>query len=179
MKKLIALMLVLLAASPAWAIDIDKKNRVPNQDPGYCCWASLETLGRTHGITPLYGLVEARTKESDTHIEDGYGNVLVVHPKNYGYDYALRAKLTSLKVKFHMSSTGSVDRTLLKYAKSHGCLVGVKAGARGEGSHGIVLTHYDDKIVRFYDCNYPDKLWEGSREWFDYWWSGLVVVVEK
>jgi hypothetical protein len=78
-----------------------------------------------------------------------------------------------------MEGTGNTDRTLLKYANSHGCLVGVTAGARGKGAHGIVLTHYDDKIVRFYDCNNPKDMWEGSREWFDYWWSGLVIVVEK
>jgi hypothetical protein len=181
MKKLFAVFAILFLTGAAFAIEIPTNCRVANQDPGYCCWASLETLGRTHDITSLYDLVENRKKDPDNLIAYGSGPTksYVVHPKNYGYDYALRAKLTSLKVNFWMEDTGNTDRTLLKYANSHGCLVGVKPGARSEGGHGIILTHYDDKIVRFYDCNNPNDMWEGSRQWFDFWWSGMVIVVEK
>jgi len=181
MKKLLALFAVLFLAGTVFAIEIPTNCRVSNQDPGYCCWASLETLGRTHGITELYDLVEARKKDPDGLLAYGSGRNVryVVQPKNYGYDHALRAKLTDLKVKFWMEGSGNTDRTLLKYADSHGCLVGVNPGARGKGAHAIVLTHYDDKIVRFYDCNNPKDMWEGSRQWFDFWWSGLVIVVEK
>jgi len=177
-KTFLAIAILLTSAMSVFAVDIPKDCRVANIPPGYCCWASLETLGKVHKISSLDGLLEARTKEKDTII--GYsGSIQLVEARNYGYDHAIRAKLAALKVKFWMNSTGSFDRSLLKYANSHGCLVGLKAGARGELGHGIVLTHYDDKIIRFYDSNQPNDTWEGSREWFDYWWSGMTVVVEK
>jgi hypothetical protein len=179
MTKSLAIVLMLISATSTVAADIPKDCRVANIPPGYCCWASLETLGKVHGISSLNGLLESRTKESDTITIIQGGSIRLVEPKNYGYDHAIRAKLTTLKVKFWMNETGSSDRSLLKYANSHGCLVGLKAGARGELGHGIVLTHYDDKIIRFYDSNQPDDTWEGSREWFDFWWSGMIVVVEK
>ena len=184
MKKFfVAIFLLAAFAATSFAVEIPPNCRVANIQPGYCCWASLETLGRLHGISSLEGLVDSRSKESDVVVVvPGYGyypDVYRVEPKNYGYDHALRAKLSSLKVKFWMKDSGNSDRTLLKYANSHGCLVGMKAGARGDGAHGIVLTHYDDKIIRFYDTNNPKDTWEGSRAWFDYYWSGMVIVVEK
>jgi len=182
MKKLfMAITILLISAIAVIAADIPKDCRVANIPPGYCCWASLETLGKVHKISSLDGLLDARTREDDTIIiVQGSGvSFRQVEPKNYGYDHAIRKKLTDLKVKFWMNTTGNADRSLLKYANSHGCLVGLKAGARGQLGHGIVLTHYDDKIIRFYDSNQPDDTWEGSREWFDFWWSGLIVVVEK
>lgn len=174
----LAIGILLMSAISAFAVDIPKDCRVANIPPGYCCWASLETLGKVHKISSFDGLLESRTKENDT-IVVYPGGLHHVEPKNYGYDHAISSKLTDLKVKFWMNATGSFDRSLLKYANSHGCLVGLKAGARGKIGHGIVLIHYDDKIIRFYDTNQPNDTWEGSREWFDFWWSGMTVVVEK
>jgi hypothetical protein len=85
MRKLAALFAVLFISGAALAIDIPTDCRVPNQSPGYCCWASLETLGRTHGIPQLYNLVEARKKDPDSMIAYGSGPHVqyVVRPKNY------------------------------------------------------------------------------------------------
>jgi len=179
-KAFLAIVILLKSAISVNAVDIPKDCRVANIPPG-CYWASLETLGKVHKISSLKGLLEARTREDDTIIVVEGSGVLFrqVDPKNYGYDDAIRKKLTDLKVKFWMNATGNADRSLLKYANTHGCLVGLKAGARGELAHGIVLTHYDDNIIRFYDSNQPNDIWEGSREWFDFWWSGMIVVVEK
>lgn len=179
MKKVLAVFAaVLLLAAPAFAINIPQKCRVSNRKPGYCAWASLETLGWTHRIKPLYNLVEVRTKDSDSLIPIGDG-VYQVRPRNLGYDDTLRAKLDALGVRYWMQDTGGTDRTLLKYAKSHGCVVGMRAGACGNFAHAIVITHYDDKKVQYYDSNYPADMWEGSREWFDYYWNGMVIVVER
>ena len=177
MKKALLGIMTWLMPMSLFALDIPTDCRVANIPPGYCCWASLETLGNVHGIASLKGLRDLRTKDNDVFFIAS--NIYYVEPRNYGYNHALRGKLTSLKVKFWMKDSGNTDRTLLDLAGSHGCLVGMKPGARGKDAHGIVLTHYDDKTIKFYDCNQPQSIWEGSREWFDYHWTGMVIVVEK
>lgn len=169
-------------SSFAWAIDLDKKDRVPNQSPGYCAWASIETLGRHHHIEPLIDLVEKRKKDPDIYIQnfDEHGReFLVLQQKHIGTDAVIKEKLDQLKVKYKITSTRSEDRSLLSYANDQGVIVGVKTGARGPAAHIIVLTYYDDKIIKFYDCNYPNEIWLGSREWFDHWWTGLSILIEN
>jgi hypothetical protein len=179
MKKLVAALAALLVlAAPVFAINIPRKCMVSNRSPGYCVWASLETLGWTHHIKPLYNLTEARTHDPDCLVPIG-PNVYRVEPKNLGYDHAIRSKLDGLKVRYRMQNSGGTDRGLLKYAKSHGCVVGMKNGACGNFAHAIVLVNYDDEKVQYYDSNYPGEWWEGSRAWFDYYWTGMVIVVEK
>lgn len=182
MKKLLFILLVILFPAISWSIEIDKKDRVPNQAPGYCAWASLETLGRHHSILPLIDLVEKRKKDSDVLVlnRDANGREYYVkHEKHVGNDFVLPSKLKELNVSFKMTNTGSSDRSLLSYADSKGVVVGVKTGARGPGAHIIVLTQYDEESIMFYDCNQPDVIWKGSREWFDYWWTGLSILVDK
>lgn len=182
MYKLFFSIIFLLLPNFSWAIDLDRKDRVKNEPPGYCSWASLETLGRHNDIKPLINLVETRKQEPDPLVleTDAAGKQHYVKmPKHVGSDSILRAKLLELKVKFRMTNTDSKDRSLLDSANSVGVVVGVEQGARGPAAHMIVLTHFDEKTVRFYDCNQPDDIWEGSREWFDYWWTGLSIVVEK
>ncbi len=178
-KKLV-LLAVLFFSGHLLACDIPENCRVKNEKPGYCCWACLETMGRFHGIEPLHDLLEKRKEEKDITTTDWYGNTFV-YEKHLGYDFALRNKLTELKVRFWMQDTGGWDRSLLKHAKSHGCLVSVKANALKDMKtpHGIVLTEYNDKNVEYYDPNYPDKIWVGSRKWFDFYWTGMIVVVEN
>lgn len=182
MHKIITCIIFCLLSNFSWAIDLEKKDRVQNEPPGYCSWASLETLGRHNDIEPLINLVQIRKQEPDPLVleTDAAGKPYYVKmPKHVGSDAILRAKLLELKVKFKMTETDSKDRSLLTYADSVGVIVGVNTGARGPAAHTIVLTQYNDKVVRFYDCNQPDDIWEGSREWFDYWWTGLSIVVEK
>lgn len=172
--------LCVLFATQVFALDIPSKCHVDNQDPGYCAWVSLEILGKVHGIHELNNIVENRKKDVDTYVLNPY-NQWEKHPKNLGYNYALRGKLTRLKVKFWMQDSGFYSRKLLKYSDSHGCLVAVKPGAipGTKESHAIIITKYKDGAVTFYDCNKPDKFWVATKEWFDYYWTGLVIVVEK
>lgn len=171
--------LVVLYTTQIFALDIPPSCHVDNQDPGYCAWASLEILGKVHGIHELDNILENRKKDSDTYVLSD--NQWIVHPKNLGYNYALRGKLTRLKVKFWMQDSGLYNRKLLKYADSHGCLVAVRAGAIPgyKQAHGIIITKYKDGAVTFYDCNTPKKTWVATKEWFDYYWTGLAIVVEK
>jgi len=179
MRYVLGLILSLALASVAGAWEVSPKNRVANKSPGYCCWACLETLGRTHRIHPLYDLVEKRSKDPDEMVLGPWG--WEVKPKNYGYDRSLKDKLDSLKVRYQMQFTGTFDRGLLRHANKEGCLVTMNPGAFKNvvNGHGIVLTYYDDKKVEFYDPNDPSSMYEAGRRWFDYYWTGLVIVVHK
>ncbi len=182
MKRFIFAFCFFFLSSSAWSIELEKKNRIPNQEPGYCAWASLETLGRHQHIEPLFHLVEKRKKDPDIYIQNFDENgreFLVLQQRYIGTDAVIKEKLDQLKIKFKMTLTRSKDRSLLRFANDQGVVVGVKTGARGPAAHIIVLTYYDDKTVKFYDCNYPNDIWVASREWFDYWWTGLSILIEK
>ena len=177
MRRILAVFAVLILSLPCGAIDVAKKNQVANRPPGYCCWASLETLGRHHNIKVLFDLVEKRTNDPDSYIWTWSGWVFL--PKNAGFESTVREKLDTLKVKFQYQSTGNFDIAILKNATKYGVVVGVKAGALcpGSGSHAIVLTHYDDEKVEFYDPNTQGDTWQAPREWFDFWWDGMAIFV--
>jgi hypothetical protein len=165
-----------------YAIDLEKNCRVANQPPGYCAWASLETLGNKHQIEPLYNLVETRKTEPDfilEKIKDGK-SIQVIQAKNEACDLSIEDKLKQLNIKYKFQATGNKDiKILIENVNEFGCMIGVKKGARGPAAHCIVLTKINDKEVEFYDCNQPNSLWIGSREWLDFHWTGLAVVVEK
>jgi hypothetical protein len=168
--------------STLFAIDLEKQCRVPNQEPGYCAWASIETLGRKHQIESLINLVEKRKLDSDFVFTKttATGEEVVTRPKHVGCDRSIEAKLKELGVKYQFQNTGNKDFKILELNGTRlGCMVGVQKGARGPAAHCIVVTKFNDKEVEFYDCNQPKTLWTGSREWFDYHWTGLAVVVEK
>lgn len=172
--------MVLLFNSTIFACDIPQSCRIKNQPPGYCCWACLETLGRYHGIEGLYDLLESRKEEKDLVINDWFGNA-TTYPRNLGYDFTVRNKLNDLKVKYWMQDAGGINRTLLKYAGSHGCVVGVKEGAlKGvKTTHAIVILEYDEEKVEYFDPNSPSTTWVATRKWFDHWWTGMIIIVQN
>jgi hypothetical protein len=178
MKYVFCLILSLAVASVAGALEVPSKAKVANRD-SYCCWACLETLGRTHRIQALYDLVENRRSDPDDLVLGPWG--WEVRPKNYGYDRSLKNKLDSLGVRYTMQFTGNYSRGLLQHADRDGCLVTVNPGAFAgmTNGHGIVLTHYDDRRVEFYDPNDPSSMYEATRRWFDYYWTGLVIVIPQ
>lgn len=177
MKFIYSLITLLALAVSAFAVEIPKRHRVPNRDPGYCCWASLETLGRLHGVKALHNLVERRTHESGVYVLTWHGWEYI--PNNVGCDFVVREKLEDLGVRFRQQETGYFSRKLLRYATSHGCTVGMQRGAfEGlDGQHAVTLTHYDDECVEFIDPNHPEQVFRATREWFDYYWMGMVIVI--
>lgn len=182
MKKFIFAFCFFFLSPSVWSIELEKKDRTPNQEPGYCAWASLETLGRHHKIEPLYHLVEKRKKDPDVYLQNFDENgreFFTLQKKHIGTDFAIKEKLDQLKINYKMTLTRSNDRSLLSSANEQGVLIGVKAEARGPAAHIIVLTHYDGETIKFYDCNYPNDIWLGSREWLDHWWTGLSIIIEK
>lgn len=180
MRNTIVLFLTLVFSTPLFGIEIPNNCHVSNEKPGYCSWVSLEILGKVHGIKKLNRLVENRKKDSDKIVLKS--GKLVVEPKNLGYNHAIREKLNNLGVRFWMQDAGLYSKSLLKYTTSHGCVVAVKKGAIPgyQRCHAIILTEYrKDGSVKFFNCNDPDKSWVATKEWFDYYWTGLIVVVEK
>ena len=179
MKKLIAL-LVLLIPSQACSVDIDAKDRVKNQKPGFCAWASLETLGNHHKIKKMNGLLESRKGlPSKWIIEHGW---LVWVDASDGFVTTIKEKLDELKVKYYIREYG--ERDLLPCVNDYGAAVGMSketVGADGikfGEAHMIILTRYNKKMVRFIDPNDRQE-YEASREWFDKYWEGVIVIVEK
>lgn len=157
MIKYISAIFVALLASYSFSVEIPKDVRIKNRPPGICTWASLETIGRLHGIKSLYNLAEAQYKAG-------------VYP---GDEDSIARQLNALGVKFKMQSRGNDDREILKkYATKQGCMIGMHK------MHVLVLSHYDDKKVEFYDTNYKDVVWEATRAWFDQNFDGFVVVIE-
>lgn len=63
MKKFLSFITIFLLTIPCWAdVNISKKHHIQNQEPGRCAWASIETLGLTHGWENLEGLVEKNAR---------------------------------------------------------------------------------------------------------------------
>ncbi len=182
MRKLLSLFVLLLFTSQVFGqIKIAEKDRVENEDPGYCAWATISTLGRYHKVKALYDLVESRKKDKDVYVQDDNGR-WVLYKKNAGYDFTIREKLDKLGINYKMSATGSYDTELLEYAIKNnlGCACAVKGGAlggsTGDSGHAVTVISYNDKEVQYIDPN--DKaVYTATRKWWDYWWDGWVLVV--
>jgi hypothetical protein len=165
-------------------INIEEQHRIQNRSPGYCAWCCIETLGRNQGIKQLEGLTDARSKDSDItekrlvqiDLDMWEEQEVIAYPKNVGYLPEIRRKLDLLRVKYKITEW---DREHLKEAvQKHGCVVYMKTNPVMPGPHAVVLTDYTDKIFRYIDPN-GCHCWEGSREWFDYYWDGVAISLEE
>lgn len=174
-----AFLFVLLSASQAFSWEVPSRHRVPNRPPGYCAWASLETIGRCHNIGPLVGLVDARSKDPGDWLQTRFGAQFF--GPHAGLEATIGPKLTKLKVKHKVQWTDDKDTVILKSANTLGVVAGFKEGAFGAFQtepHAVVLTHIDDKRVEIYDCSRPKAMYYGSRQWFNENWTGFAVSVE-
>lgn len=198
MKRwLLSLFVVLVLATQSFAqITISTENRVENFGPGYCAWCSIEMLGRHHGITKLHNLAKNRSKESNVSQWDGkkwvplpyvmveYGNRQQVQEKrNVGTDWGVYRKLNSLGVKYRMQWTGDYSHKMIEYAMKNklGCCFAVHSKAFGPDSsaHAMVMINFSKNNIECIDPNDPNEIYVYSREWFDRYWTGWILVVEK
>lgn len=183
-------------------VKIDKNDVVPNKSPGYCAWASIETLARHHKIKRLVGLVEARSKESDVRIwrpekneweplpkvivRDEYGRHHEIH-RCGGWYWAVYRKLNAMNVKFYISKNTENRIKLIDWAMDNelGCVFIVRPGwddgepDEDESPHALVLIDYGDKEVKFIDTNNPKKVYTKNRSWFDRWSYDYILVIPK
>lgn len=174
-------------------VKIDPKHCVENIDPGYCAWAALETLGRHHQIAKLYNLTQNRTKEYDFEKkEDGEvvrykwirypGGRKAAEEVNTGGLQAVSNKLSQLGVKFRIHDGYSTS--LIRYAIKNnlGCVIACKSDGfymEPGGSHAVVLTEFKGDVVKFIDSNDPWRVYTANVAWFDKYWIGYTIVVEK
>jgi hypothetical protein len=200
MKRIIAslVLVVTLCACICSSVEIDEENRVPNrgskEEPGYCAWACLEMLGRQHEVEPLYDLVAKRAKEYDfmhwdrdkkTWVADPYVWVYYKkgkekEPRCAGGEIAVINKLDQLKVKYRIQRFGNKDTAIIKYAMDNklGCMIAMLPEAF-DGPHAVLLTHFNDKEIKFIDPNDISTPYKVDRAWFDKYWTGYAVVIEK
>jgi len=166
MRYLLALLLLPLTVFAE--VKIDVKNRVPNKEPGYCTWCSIETLGRHHNIKALFDLVENRSDN------------------NLGTDKAIYRQLKKLKVKFKMQYFGGKKTSLIEYAIKNdlGCAVGFKPYAFGSSverrsAHMVTMIDFNKKQIKFIDPCDCKNIYTKSRQWFDKYFDGAVIVIER
>lgn len=199
MKKCISsLFLLFLFSSLALSdIKIEKSNRIKNVGQGYCAWAALETLGRHHDIKPLIGLVDDRMDDYDFTKEEknsegkletfyykwvDYGNHKEACTINSGGLTAIAEKLKSLGVKFKTYDGWNKDLIYYAMRNKLGCVIACKAEAFGmepPGCHAVILTKFEANDVRFIDSNDVEHVYYTNMAWFDKYWVGYIIIVEK
>lgn len=200
MRKFVAtILLLLMFACPSFAqVHIKKEHRVSNQnfETGYCAWCCLETIGRHYGIEALTNLTKNRSQEftwtwdakkkvweKSPYVMIDYGSYKSLELRSPGSHQALANKLNELKIKYRYQSYYNYDKTIIKNAvkDKQPCLVVVKCywGRPSNDTHAIILLDYNDDGIHFLDPNDPDYTYTATHQWFNYYWMGYVLVIEK
>lgn len=200
MRKFVAAFVLLFAiACPSFAqVSIKKEHRVSNQvfETGYCAWCCLETIGRHYGIDALKDLAKNRSKEftwtwnektksweKSPYVMIDYGSYKSLELRSPGAHQALANKLNDLKVKYRYQNYYNYDKTIIKNAikNNEPCLVVVKTfwGQDRSGSHAIILLDYNEDGVTFFDPNDVNHVYTATHQWFNYYWMGYVLLIEK
>lgn len=176
MRKLLLGLVLLFGTSTVFAADIPKESRVPNREPGYCCWCCIDTLARHLNIKKLKNIAQDRDKDPDFVYGIQLGNQITwfSEEKNSGSELAVSCKLDSLRVKYRYSH---FDRDHLAKAAVDGGVVYMKKGSFGDSAHAIVVTGYNEKEFKYIDPN-DCKEHKVTRQWFDKWWSGVTLTLE-
>ena len=153
---------LLMMVGASWAdLAIDSKHRVENVSPGYCSWASIETLARHHDIKPLIGLVQHRVK-----------NKLA----NGGDNQEIMKVLNAAKVDYTMRVIRDYKMLIKACDDGRGAVVNFYNYPDKDGYHAVTLVHIDEEEVRFIDSNKPAKEIRRTREWFDNHWDGYGLA---
>ena len=60
-----------------------------------------------------------------------------------------------------------------------GCMYAVGENAWYEGSeaHAMIIVEFNKKEVKYIDPNEPGSVYTATRAWFDYYWTGMIVVI--
>ena len=160
-------------------VKIAQKNRVPNQQPGYCAWASLETICRHQKVKAGYDLVEKRKLDPD--YVRWNGEIILKH---FGTDEAIAAKLEKLGIKYKMNHTKDNTQegvNLIKKSVKNNkpALIGVWHDPNFHQHHALTVVDMDEDNFVYIDPNLPQVEYEGTMKWFFQEWDGFVVVIEK
>ena len=162
------------------AVTIPVENRIANESPGYCVWASIETLCRHQGIRVGYGLKEARKRDEDYVLPSGE-----VIAKNFGREEPVADKLQKLGIKYKMVPSGTrsdVGISLIKEAikDGRGAVVAVWHGRPTcEECHAVVVIDFNEVNYEYVDSNDPTSTYVGTRKFFDAEFTGYVLTLER
>jgi hypothetical protein len=200
MRKFVATILLLLAftLSAFSQVQIKKEHRISNQDfeTGYCAWCCLETIGRHYDIECLNDLTKNRSKEftwtwnektksweKSPYVMIDYGSYKSLELRSPGPHQALIGKLNALKVKYRYQNYYNYDKTIIKNAikNKQPCLVVVKCywGKPSEDSHAIIILNYNDDGIEFLDPNDIKHTYTATHQWFNHYWMGYVLIIDK
>ena len=160
MLRVIAL-LAISAASLA-APRIDAANQVPNEQPGYCVWCSLESIARQRQIAPLIGLKKMR-KDAGL-------------PARVGPD-AVEHQLGSLGVRFKQAMPGTKDYSFIQKALAADRPVAIGLTSPN-GKHMVVLTDLAQDTATLVDSEVPGGVVIIRRGDFDRLWDGWAIDIE-
>lgn len=171
------------ASTASAEVIIDKEYWTPNQAPGYCGWCSLRMAGLQQGIKKIDPIVKLREEILwDWTWLDGWWQPI---PGCAATADVIASQLDKIGVRYVISTTKNDDGLIRQMIKDRGVSVGMRVwwsnsrSGQSEGWHMIVLTEYTDKKVAFKDPNDVQNVYWASREWFDYFWNGLAVVLEE
>lgn len=174
-------LLLYAAAMVAAAENVPPATRVANHpNYGVCYWACAETIGRVHGIQPLFGL-------RDRVITNGYGrdggatedairywfaetDTAVVHTSvkdSVLLGEMVHKDLYPIVTMFNWQDTGR--------HKTHAVVVLGFEAKKQFLDHRNVLR--DDSAVVAYDPNHPDQRSLISWTWFWLHWSGRMSCI--
>lgn len=180
LKGFLVIFSLLYLALPALAeVDIPKEHRISNRPPGYCAWASLETLGNHQNISLLKGLVDYRTRlPRNIWVDYGQGVRGYEGDRAGATPRSVSAQLDALGVSYQSRSEGAKDYTFLTKNLEAGRGVMIGLGSWSPlGAHAVTVVDLTEEYVTFIDSNNIKHRWWHTRAWFDRNWSGWAVVV--
>lgn len=154
--SVVLLALCLQRVAPA-DVHIDRSNRIPNRTGSQCVYASLETLGRHHGVRSLYSITSRYKSTSG--------------PQQ------VERILSQLGVRHMSMPMGSQSRSLPAAEEAcrdgYGCLVGMR------GRHAVVLVGLDMTSARIMrNSTRPlGDIQSIPRAAFDKVFDGWIVII--
>jgi hypothetical protein len=178
MKKfLLSLCALVACVALAFAdVDLPKANRIPNQQPGRCVWASAECLGLSLGYTQVKGLTAANARRATS--LDAFSTI-----RKLGVPVECSQQLSRVidwKANGRTGTCYSTSRIEEILGEGHACCVGVWIHDNGKpDKHMVVILNMDRKneTVRIWDSNRPDVIQTKELAWFLHNFDGWVMEI--
>lgn len=195
MKRwILGLLALLLTAGLGFGdADFPIETRVPNENPGYCGWCTLEMMCRQQKVEAGFNLVQKR--KQDPPFVDAAGQQ---HHQCCCCDFLIEQKLTKMGIKYRIVGgdrivDGRNVRDEKRREEARQLIRQTIAAGRGvyfaTSSHALLLTGFDEKanLARWVDCNNAYckaqngelGIYEASLERFEHLWIGMVCVIDN
>jgi hypothetical protein len=109
------------------------------------------------------------------------GNQLVPLPKGPANPFLVKWELEQRKIKFRMQEPGVKDLKLIEEAIKAGkpVVVGVRDFPIYGELHAILVTDFSTKNATYIDSNNVKYDYQPTRDWFNKYWTGFVLVLDE